>query len=187
MLGRVWRAMMTAVYFLELRVRGVENTSVPGLRGKKPRIRNAGTMRIGHNLRVLGRVTRTQFSTGPAGVLTFGTNVGINEGVSIHAEHEVTIGDEVLIADFVSIADTDFHQMGPGDGIRSGPVHIERNVWLGRNVIVLCGVRIGMNSIIAAGSVVTSDVPPNTVAGGNPARVIRELEIADPERFVRRR
>jgi maltose O-acetyltransferase len=143
-------------------------------------------MRIGRNFRVHGRVTRAQLATSASGRLIIGDNVGLNEGVSIFAEREVVIEDDVMIADFTSIADTDFHPIAPGDPVRVRPIRIERNAWLGRNVIVLCGVTIGTNSVVAAGAVVTSDIPPNTLAGGNPARVIRELPIDAPERYVRR-
>jgi acetyltransferase-like isoleucine patch superfamily enzyme len=187
MLERALRAVSTVLFFVELRLRGVQCASRAGLRGKKPRIRNAGTMRIGRDFRVHGRVIRVQLATSPSGTLVFGNNVGMNEGVSIYAEREVTIGDNVMIGDYTSIVDTDFHEVGPGDAVRVAPVRIERNAWLGRNVSVLCGVTIGANSVVAAGSVVTRDVPPNTLVGGNPARLIRELVIPDPEHFVRRR
>jgi len=175
------------VFFFELRARGVHNASRAGLRGKKPRIRNAGTMRIGREFWTGGRVTRVQLATQPSGTLVIGDYVGMNEGVSIMAVHEVTIGDYTLIADYVAIHDTDFHELAPGVPVKTAPVRIGRNVWIGRNAIVLSGVTIGPNAVVAAGSVVTSDVPANTIVGGSPARVIRELEIADPAHYVRPR
>lgn len=77
------------------------------------------------------------------------------------------------------IMDSDFHDLDPATR-HSGtggalPVQIGNNVWLGSRVIVQKGVSIGDNSVIAAGAVVTRPVPANVVAGGNPARVIREL------------
>lgn len=54
------------------------------------------------------------------------------------------------------------------------PIHVGRKVWIGANALVLPGVTIGEGSVIGGGSVVTKDVPPNTVVAGNPARVIRE-------------
>jgi acetyltransferase-like isoleucine patch superfamily enzyme len=178
---------MTLVFLIELRARGVHNASRALLRGKKPRIRNAGTMRIGRDFWAGGRVTRVQLATKPSGTLVIGDWVGMNEGVAIMAVQEVTIGDHTLIADYVAIHDSDFHEIGPGIPVKTAPVHIGRNVWIGRNSIVLSGVTIGMNAVIAAGSVVTSDVPANAVAGGRPARVIRELDIPDPEGYVRPR
>jgi len=178
---------MTVVFFIELRLRGVVNASRSGLRGKKPRIRNAGTMRIGCDFRVHGRVIRAQFGTGPEGALIIGDHVGANDGVSVFALQEITIGDHVTIGDNVSITDATYHELAPGFPARTAPVHIERNVWLARNVIVLCGVTVGANAVVAAGAVVTSDVAPNTPVGGVPARLIRQLDIPDPENYARRR
>jgi maltose O-acetyltransferase len=59
--------------------------------------------------------------------------------------------------------------------VRKEPVMIERNVWIGRNCLVLPGTVIGENSVIAAGSIVTRSIPPNSVAAGNPATVIRTI------------
>jgi acetyltransferase-like isoleucine patch superfamily enzyme len=186
MVGRVVRAALTIAFFIELRLRGVVNRSRAGLRGKKPRVRNAGTMSIGRNFRVLGRVIRTQLGTGPDGKLIIGDHVGINEGVSIFALDEIRIDDYAMIADYVSIADATYHDLAPGLPARTAPVHIERNVWLGRNVVVLPGVTIGANSVVAAGAVVTRDVAPNTLVGGVPARFMRALDIPDPANYTRR-
>jgi maltose O-acetyltransferase len=103
------------------------------------------------------------------------------------AVREITIGDYTLIADYVAIHDTDFHELEPGLPVKTAPISIGRNVWIGRNAIVLSGVTIGANVVVAAGSVVTSDVPANTIVGGSPARVIRELRIPDPAHYTRPR
>ena len=92
-----------------------------------------------------------------------------------------------LIADNASIHDSDFHETSPGAAVRVAAIAIGRNAWIGRNAIVVPGVTIGQNAIVAAGAVVTKDVPANTIVGGNPARVIRQLEILDPDTYVRRR
>ena len=55
------------------------------------------------------------------------------------------------------------------------PIVIERNAWIAANVTIIGGVTVGENSVVAAGSVVTNDVPPNTLVGGNPAKVIRSI------------
>ena len=60
-------------------------------------------------------------------------------------------------------------------GIDSAPVQIGRRCWIGMNALVLKGVRIGDNTVVASGSVVVGDLPPNVVAGGNPAKVLRAL------------
>ncbi len=91
----------------------------------------------------------------------------------------IVIGDHALLAPnvFITASDYDFDA---GDGPvmelpkREADIHIGANTWLGANVVVVAGTRIGDGAIVAAGSVVTRDLPPNCVAGGVPARIIRE-------------
>ena len=74
--------------------------------------------------------------------------------------------------------DNDFHRVEPERRLErppSKPIIVEDNVWIGARVIVMAGVTVGEDSCVGAGSVVTSDVPPRTLAAGVPARVIREL------------
>jgi acetyltransferase-like isoleucine patch superfamily enzyme len=98
----------------------------------------------------------------------------------INVTEQIIIGDHCLIAWDCDIMDTDFHRLREIDYRASppiaAPVHIGNNVWIGTRCIILKGVTIGDNSVIAAGSVVTRDVPGNTLAGGNPARVIRRIK-----------
>jgi maltose O-acetyltransferase len=63
------------------------------------------------------------------------------------------------------------------------PITVEDYVWIGGNSTILPGVTIGKHAIVAAGSVVTKDVPPNTIVGGNPARLIREIQPTDKEHW----
>ncbi|MBP6872851.1 MAG: acyltransferase [Bacteroidales bacterium] len=72
------------------------------------------------------------------------------------------------------IRDSDNHNVLKEGYVQSKPILIGDNVWIGMRAIILKGVTIGNGSIVAAGAVVTKDVPPNTVVGGVPARVIRE-------------
>jgi len=105
-------------------------------------------------------------------------------GATVCAARSVRIGRACLIGANVVITDYDFHAVAPArrravtarDAIGCAPVVIEDNVWIGMNAIVLKGVRIGRNSVIAAGSIVTHSIPENCVAGGNPARLLRRLD-----------
>lgn len=104
----------------------------------------------------------------------------LSNNVAVISCVAVDIGEECLIGDGVLIMDSDFHHTDPLKR-REVPdndaaVNIENNVWLGSKVMVLKGVTIGKNSVVAAGSIVTRDVPENSVAAGNPAKVIRCLE-----------
>jgi acetyltransferase-like isoleucine patch superfamily enzyme len=104
----------------------------------------------------------------------------------IYAMKEIRIGKKCAISWGVTIIDTDFHNHY-SDGIindATKPVIVEDNVWIGCNVTVLKGVRIGNGAIIAAGSVVTKDVSPKSLVGGNPARLIKTNIDWDYEQIV---
>jgi maltose O-acetyltransferase len=97
----------------------------------------------------------------------------------IGAQQSIEIADDVICGGNCLITDFDWHAVEPkrrhAGRSESAPVCLEQNVWLGVNAIVLKGVRIGQNSVIAANSVVVNDIPSNVIAGGNPCRVIRDL------------
>lgn len=104
--------------------------------------------------------------------LTIGNNCGFS-GTSIGCFSSITIKDNVKCGANTLITDGDWHmndtRVGPAK-----PIVIEENVWLGYGAIVLKGVTIGKNSVIGAGSVVTSNIPPNCIAAGNPCKVIKQ-------------
>ena len=118
--------------------------------------------------------------------LVFGNNVTLNYFCHIGCINEITIGDNVLMGSRVLITD---HQHGLFNDEEKdipwverhlsskGPVHIEDNVWLGENVCVMPNVTIGKGSVVGANAVVTHDIPPYSMAVGNPAKVIRTLSI----------
>ena len=118
----------------------------------------------------------------PGSRIRIGSHSGLS-GASICAASLISIGDSCLIGANVTITDYDFHSLNPAgrryntnpDDIGCAPVIIEDNVWIGMNAIVLKGVTIGRNSVIAAGSIVSRSIPPDCVAGGNPARIIKPL------------
>ena len=87
------------------------------------------------------------------------------------------IADDVMIGPNVSII-TSGHPVEPSRRrafVIAKPIVIQRNVWIAAGATIIGGVTVGENSVVAAGSVVTKDVPPNTLVGGNPARVIRSI------------
>lgn len=108
--------------------------------------------------------------------LIFGKRVFVNSGCKIQDQGGVTIGDDVLIGHNVVIATLD-HAFDPdrrGDLVPA-PVTVGNKVWIGANATLLPGVNIGEGAIVAAGAVVTKDVPPGAIVGGVPARFIRNV------------
>ena len=129
--------------------------------------------------------------------LTIGNNVGMSS-TRVWTHDAVTIGNNVQIGANVLIIDTDTHQLDyrlrrnpndaffsglsnseiwqkKSDGTKSSPVYIEDDVWIGAHSIILKGVTIGARSIIGAGSVVTKSIPADSIAAGNPCKVIRKI------------
>jgi acetyltransferase-like isoleucine patch superfamily enzyme len=105
-----------------------------------------------------------------------GKNVFINFDCVFLDLGGITIEDNVLIAPKVSLL-TESHPLNPNErqSLIPKPIHIKKNVWIGANATILQGVTIGENSIVAAGSVVSKDVPDNVVVGGIPAKIIKNI------------
>jgi acetyltransferase-like isoleucine patch superfamily enzyme len=105
-----------------------------------------------------------------------GHNVFINQNCTFYDLGGLDIADDVMIGPNVSII-TSGHPLEPSQRRTTigKPIVIEKNVWIAAGAIIIGGVTVGENSVVAAGSVVTKDVPPNTLAGGNPAKVIRPI------------
>lgn len=137
----------------------------------------------------------SQFAVGEKGHVKIG-DFTLLVGVLLTCETSIEIGSHCLISWGTGIADSDFHPVAaaqrridaealapfyegkpsrPIEAVKSRPVKIGNNVWIGMNAIILKGVTVGDNSVIAAGAVVTKDVPPNTVVAGNPARFAKRL------------
>lgn len=112
-----------------------------------------------------------RFEIGKKAVLQIGNGTYLNRNTVVVAQKRVDIGKDCLIAWDVVIMDSDLHPIA-GKIMEDKPVVIEDNVWIGCRTIILKGVRIGKGAIIAAGSVVTKDVPASTIAAGVPARII---------------
>ena len=144
----------------------------------RPLIHPNGKIIIGDRCRFSAVMGGLELGTGPDGTLDIGENTFINYGTSVSAMERVTIGRDCNIGTYCMIMDNDFHRLEPErryEMPESGPITIGNNVWLGGHVIVLKGVTIGDGSVVAAGSVVTKDIPPRSIAVGSPAKVIREL------------
>lgn len=101
-------------------------------------------------------------------------NIGnsfINSDCKIRCHNSITIGDGCAISHDFTVMDSNAHSLNGDKGAR--PVHIGNNVWIGTRVLVLPGVTIGDGAVVAAGSVVSKDVPANTLVAGVPAKVIK--------------
>lgn len=157
--------------------------------GREPEIMDPGSVKVfGRNIRVGNfphlistpdnciRFTAMGHRGGDAHI-TIGDYVLISPGVRISAAESVTIGDACMFAANAYISDSDWH--GIYNRARpfrcTRPIKIGNNVWIGDSAIVCKGVSIGDNSVVGAGSVVTRDIPANTVVAGNPARPIRDI------------
>ncbi len=118
----------------------------------------------------------------------FGNGIYANFNLTIVDDGHVYVGDQVMFGPNVTIA-TANHPIDPAlraKGLQyNKDVYIGENVWIGAGVIIVPGVRIGKNTVIGGGSIVTKDIPENVVAVGNPCRVIREVSDRDREYFYK--
>lgn len=145
------------------------------LRGN-PVVSNAGRMTIGAQTRLVSTVARLELVTLPSGYLEIGDNVFVNYGTSLVSSEHVKIGNDCLIGSHVMVMDCDFHRVEDKAFDTAGrPVVIEDRVWLGNRSMVLKGVRVGHDSVVAAGAIVTRDVPPRSLVAGVPAKVVRRF------------
>ncbi len=141
---------------------------------------------------LLGKETKAWVE--PPFYCCYGTNITIGEGSFVNFncnfidDGKIIIGKNVMIAPNVTIA-TVGHPINPKmrEYMYTDPVIIEDNVWVGASVTICPGIHIGENSVIGAGSVVVHDVPENSVAVGNPCKVIREIGEHDQKYYYKNR
>lgn len=109
--------------------------------------------------------------------ITIGKDVFINSGCHFQDQGGIEIGDGALIGHNVVLA-TINHDTIPGNGRKNhyAPIQLGKHVWIGSNATVLPGVTVGDWAVVAAGAVVTRDVPPYTIVGGVPARIIKNVK-----------
>lgn len=144
---------------------------------------------IGNNTHIAGELK--VFNSG--GKIHIGKNCYIGDHSKIWSQESISIGNDVLIAHNVNIHDTNAHEIDfnerklafidliangePKENkyVKTSPIVIQDNVWIGFNSIIMKGVKIGARSIIAAGSVVTKDIPSDVTVAGNPAKIVKKI------------
>lgn len=154
--------------------------------GEPPLVYGSGEIHIGDDVTIGNRQTWVVGLKFPAKArLVIGEGTTINYSVTISVAHSVIIGKYCLLAGDIKIFDNNSHPIdyllrrGPHSLSAEdvAPVVIEDDVWIGNNCLIMKGVRIGRGAVVAAGAVVTKDVPPLTVVGGNPARVLKTIDL----------
>ncbi len=174
-----------AFYFVQTGYGYVKTKFVPARFGDYPNVRGKvkfhirGEAAFGSRFTVLGDPAAVRISVEDGARLVVGDYVAMNYGVNIDVWHEVRIGSKVMIAPNVSILDDNRHELEPGSPLFNGPTVIGDNVWLGGGVTVLPGVTVGTGAVIAGHSVVSRDIPPNSLAAGSPAKVIKTLNVPE--------
>jgi acetyltransferase-like isoleucine patch superfamily enzyme len=159
-------------------------TSLVACDGHLPALSNdGGTVRIGKRFVIRGRVAPCEITAHPNAQIRIGDRVFLNQGVVIAATESIEIGDDTKIGDFSAIIDSNYHDLDSTHPDKPRPVTIGKNVWLGNGVLVLPGAEIGDHTVVAAKSVVRTSLPPKVLAAGNPAAVVKQLEI--PEGWLR--
>ena len=117
--------------------------------------------------------SNADISINEGAVLEIGSGF-VNHGARIHCFNSIKIGEHVYIGDDVAIRDSDGHAIVGSENPMTMPIIIEDHVWIGAKVTILKGVKIGEGSVVAAGALVTKDVPTRCMVAGVPAKVIKE-------------
>ena len=149
------------------------------------KIGNNFSVNSGNKYNIIGRQQKTTFWV--EGKLTIGNNVGMS-ATALICNHEIEIGNHVTIGGNTAIYDTDFHSLDATTrsnksedkkNAKWGKVTIKDNVFIGAHTTILKGVTIHENAIIGACSVITKDVPANEIWAGNPAKLIKKIELVN--------
>ncbi len=172
-----WR-VKTRIVRMIFAKQGVVLVDTPRVEGLLPSVRNDGEFIIGRSSFFRTYRVRQSITIREGVKLHIGDNAFINDGVDICANVGITIGDHVKIAPMVAIYDSNYHKISPSEPVKRSHITIGNNVWIGVNAVILPGATIGDHSVIAAGSVVTGPIPSGVIAGGCPAKIIKEFEVA---------
>jgi acetyltransferase-like isoleucine patch superfamily enzyme len=152
---------------------------IPFFSGYWPDINNEGKIFIGAECSFRSFRLRQHITVWKNAELEIGNNSFLNDGVNLCATKSIMIGHHAKIGDMTYIYDTDFHQISPDAPTRHAPVLIGGNVWIGANSMILPGAIIGDHAVVAAGSIVTGEIPARSLAIGSPARVVKKLDVPD--------
>jgi acetyltransferase-like isoleucine patch superfamily enzyme len=135
-----------------------------------------GEVEFGNGVSLVGNVVPIEIVCHKGARISIGDHTFINYGSLISAHKNIKIGDHCLLGHYLTLLDNNEHGVEQSDvPTLSAPITIGNRVWIGSCVIILAGVSIGNHAAVGAGSVVTKNIPPNCLAVGNPARVLREL------------
>ncbi|MBQ7066135.1 MAG: acyltransferase [Lachnospiraceae bacterium] len=179
------RVRLCRIQFITKNILYGENFSPMGrinLRGSNIVIGNNVIIRSGMKFNAVGAETPTTLVVHGKGSIVIGNNVGISNSIFI-SNNEIILEDNVMIGGGCKLFDNDFHSINfqermevPDVHVKSLPITIKNGAFIGAYSIILKGVTVGERSIVAAGSVVSKDIPPNEIWGGAPAKFIRKLE-----------
>ena len=156
------------------RLRGITTGIQPTILGN-PQV-EATDMVVGDHFKIWSGHRRTLISGW--GRIRMGDRVFINSGVVLFSVKAITIGNDVAIANEAYLMDTDSHGV-EGRPVKEAPIVIGDGAWIGARAVILPGVTIGRRCLVAAGAVVSRDVPDDTLVAGNPAREVRTLVYPD--------
>lgn len=181
--GLVWLKSASFLKVALLRLRGYDLSYSVLLYGQniffqseKNSVIIKGHTRLGHGVRI---------KSGFQGKIIIGKSILIDDNSYVSAHERIEIGDESMIAANVYIVDFNHvyplqkskKLIGKKSGYEAEAIVIGRYVWIGANAVILKGVTIGDNAVVGAGSVVTENVPANTVVAGVPARIIKRIKL----------
>ena len=183
-LCKYWYMIWTLPNIFILKLRGIQFKGLSYFGGRTYATRqNGSSIVIGKGCRFMSKDIGNLIGLNHRCILATGTKdaqlyIGDNcsfSGVSIWCFKSIRLGNNVRVGANVTIMDGDAHQNDPRAGVNKA-IEIEDNVWIGSSVTILKGVHIGRNSLIGAGSIVTKDIPENSIAVGNPCKVINSME-----------